>query len=61
MKSAEEIEALADKLFQSCLFDSAYMSESFCRQRIREALIELDDQDFEHIKKKMEEAKCILG
>ena len=55
MKSAEEIETLADKLFQACLFDPAYMSESFARQRFREALIELDDQDFERIKKRMEE------
>lgn len=61
MKSAEEIEALADKLFQTCLFDPDYMSESFARQRFREALAELDDQDFEYIKKRMEEVKCILG
>ena len=54
MKSAEEIETLADKLFQACLFDSTYMSESFARQRFREALAELEDQDFEYIKKKME-------
>lgn len=58
MKSAEEIEALADKLFQACLFDPVYMSESFARQRFRAALAELDDQEFEHIKKRMEEAKC---
>jgi tRNA(Ile)-lysidine synthase TilS/MesJ len=57
MKSAEEIEALADKLFQACLFDPTYMSESFARQRFQEALAELDDQDFEHIKKRMEEVK----
>lgn len=55
MKSAEEIEALADKLFQACLFDPAYMSESFAKQRFREALAELDEQDFEHIKKRMED------
>lgn len=56
MKSAEEIEALVDKLFQACLFDPDYMSESFARQRFREALAELDDKDFEYIKKRMEEA-----
>ena len=58
MKSAEEIEALVDKLFQACLFDPDYMSESFVRQRFRAALVELDEQEFEYIKKRMEEAKC---
>ena len=57
MKSAEEIEALADKLFQACLFDPIYMSESFVRRSFREALAKLDDHDFEHIKKRMEEVK----
>ena len=57
MKSAEEIESLADKLFQACLFDPTYMSESFAKQRFREALAELDEQDFERIKRKMEEVK----
>ena len=56
MRSAEEIEALADKLIQDCLFDPAYMSESFVKQRFRKVLAELDDQDFERIKKRMEEA-----
>ena len=55
MISAEEIEALADKLFQACRFDPAYMSESFVRRRFREALAGLDDQGFEYIKKRMEE------
>ena len=57
MKSTEEIEALADKLFQACLFDPTYMSESFVRRSFREALAKLDDQDFEYIKQRMEEVK----
>ena len=57
MKSAEEIEALADKLFQACLFDPTYMSEFFARRRFLEALAELDDKDFEYIKKRLEEVK----
>ena len=56
MKSAEEIEALADRLFQSCCFDPVYMDETFARERFRKALAELDDQDFERIKKRMEES-----
>lgn len=55
MKSEEEIEALAERLFQACSFDPVYMDESFARQRFRKALAELDDQDFERIKKRMEE------
>lgn len=55
MRSMEELEALVDKIFQASLFNPIYMTESFTRQRIREALAELDDKDFERVKKRMEE------
>ena len=61
MRSAEEIEALADKLFQACLFDPAYMSESFAKQRFREALAELDDQDFERIRREWRKRNVCLA
>jgi hypothetical protein len=55
VKSDEEIAALVERLFQSCVFDPRYMSESFAKERFREALLSLDDKEYEYIKKKMEE------
>lgn len=58
MKAArtdEEVEDLADKLFQHCVFDPLYMDEAFARERFKKALISLDDEEYLYIKRKMEE------
>lgn len=58
MKAAradEEIEALADKMFQHCVFDLQCMDEAFARERFKKALIALDDEEYLYIKKKMGE------
>lgn len=58
MKAAradEEIEALADKMFQHCVFDPQCMDEAFARERFKKALIALDDEEYLYIKKKMGE------
>lgn len=55
MKSDKEIEELVEKLFRDCAFDPAYMSESFAKERFRAALIALDDEEYEYVKKKMED------
>lgn len=58
MKAAradKELEALADKMFQHCVFDPQYMDEAFVRECFKKALIALDDEEYLYIKKKMEE------
>ena len=55
MRSMEELEALADKMFRHCAFDPQYMNEAFARERFKKALIALDDEEYLYIKKKMEE------
>lgn len=55
MRSDEEIAALVEKLFQSCVFDPRYMSESLAKESFRKALLSLDDKEYEYVKKKMEE------
>ena len=55
MKAArtdEELEALADKMFQHCVFDPQYMDEAFARERFKKALAVLDDEEYLYIKKK---------
>lgn len=55
MRSMEELEALADKMFRHCAFDLQCMDEAFARERFKKALIALDDEEYLYIKKKMGE------
>ena len=49
----EDIEQMAELLFQQCCFDPLYMDEKFTRQRCRLALESLSDEEYRQITEKL--------
>ena len=49
-----DIDYVADLLFKNCCFNPLYMDEAFTRQRCRWALESLSDEEYEQIRKKLE-------
>ena len=52
MKSDKEIEELVEKLFRNCVFDPAYMSESFAKERLERHWLLLMMRDMHILKRK---------
>ena len=52
MKDMEEVEKLTDLIFQDALIDETYMDAEYNRQRIKTALLSLDEKDYFYIKSK---------
>ena len=49
----EDIEQMAELLFQQCYFDPLYMDEEFTRQRCRLALESLSEEEYRQITEKL--------
>lgn len=58
-KTTETVKIMAEKLFQDCIFDPAYMSEKYVKERFEFALSLFSEADWNWIVSKyQEELKC---
>lgn len=49
----EDIEKVAELLFQRCCFDPIYMDEEFIRNRCRAALESLNEEEYKQVCEKL--------
>lgn len=52
IKSMDEVETLTELIFQDALIDETYMDTEYNRQRIKTAILDLDEKDYLYIKSK---------
>ena len=52
VKPEKEVEQLTELIFQDALIDTTYMNAEYNRQRIKTALLSLDEKDYLYIKSK---------